>query len=137
VHAVLAQSPFDATRPMLEKIAAVEAVVLGLSPVDAVLAAKRVARVFDHDLLQRARRAAARGACRRETPVTLTLADGTLVEGVVDLAFEEQGRWITVDYKTDRELAGAEEHYRRQVSLYASALEAATGIPAEAVLVKA
>ena len=33
----------------------------------------------------------ARGACRRETPVTCTLPDGTLVEGVVDLAFEEHG----------------------------------------------
>ena len=61
--------------------------------------------MLGHDLLARARRAAARGACRRETPVTLTLEDGTLVEGVVDLAFEEDGAWIVVDYKTDRELA--------------------------------
>ena len=69
--------------------------------------------------------------------MTLTLADGTLVEGVVDLAFEEDGRWVAVDYKTDRELAGAEEHYRRQVAMYAAALEAATGMPAVPVLVKA
>ena len=62
--------------------------------------------VLSHDLLARARRADARGACRRETPVTLTLDDGTLVEGVVDLAFEEDGAWIVVDYKTDREIGG-------------------------------
>jgi ATP-dependent exoDNAse (exonuclease V) beta subunit len=137
VHAVLAQSPFGATRQMLERIAAIEATVLGLSVIDAAVAATIAARVFGHDLLQRAGRAAARGACRRETPVTLTLPDGTLVEGVVDLAFEEDGRWVAVDYKTDRELADAEEPYRRQLALYASALAAATGQPAVGVLVKA
>jgi ATP-dependent helicase/nuclease subunit A len=69
--------------------------------------------------------------------VTLTLADGTLMEGVVDLAFEENGHWVAVDYKTDRERAGTEGHYRRQVGLYAAALEAATGVPALPVLVRA
>jgi ATP-dependent helicase/nuclease subunit A len=137
VHAVLARSPFGATRETFDSIAAVEATILGLSAVDAALAAKRAARVFSHDLLQRAGRAAARDRCRREAPVTLTLADGTLIEGVVDLAFEENGGWVAVDYKTDRELAGAEQHYRRQVALYASALAAATGAPVVAVLIKA
>ena len=79
-------------------------------------------------------RAEARGACRRETPVTLTLDDGTLVEGVVDLAFEEDGVWTVVDYKTDREIATAgEEQYRRQLALYASAIARATGAPAVGV----
>jgi len=62
-----------------------------------------------HDVLVRARGADARGACRRETPVTLTLPDGTLIEGVVDLAFEEGGEWTVVDYKTDREIAASGE----------------------------
>ncbi len=110
--------------------------MLGLSERDAATAAGRVARVFAHDLLQRARAAAERGVCRRETPVTLTLDDGTLVEGVVDLAFEEHGRWVAVDYKTDRELAGAEEHYRRQLAAYAAAVEAATAARTVAVLVR-
>jgi ATP-dependent exoDNAse (exonuclease V) beta subunit len=104
---------------------------------DAVAAAAVVERVLAHDLLVRARRADARGACRRETAVTLTLEDGTLVEGIVDLAFEEDGRWTVVDYKTDREIATAgEEQYRRQLTLYASAIERATGQPATAVLVR-
>jgi ATP-dependent exoDNAse (exonuclease V) beta subunit len=73
--------------------------------------------------LRRARAAEARGRCRRETPITRKLADGTLVEGVVDLAFEENGTWIVVDYKTDRELRAAGiEQYRRQVALYAEAI---------------
>jgi len=92
--------------------------------------------VLAHDLLQRARAAEARGACRRETPVTCTLADGTLLEGIVDLAFEEHGAWIIVDYKTDRELALEESSYRRQVAVYASAIARATGRPASAILVR-
>jgi ATP-dependent helicase/nuclease subunit A len=69
--------------------------------------------------------------------VTLTLEDGTLVEGVVDLAFEEDGGWVVVDYKTDREIATAgEEQYRRQVAVYASAIARATGAPASGVLLR-
>ena len=137
VHAILAQTPFDAARGLLDDIARVEARVLGLPEADAIAAADRVERVLRHELLGRARAAAARGACRRETPVTRTLPDGTLVEGVVDLAFEEQGRWVVVDYKTDREIVEAgEERYRRQLALYASAVAQATGSQATGVLLR-
>jgi len=34
------------------------------------------------------------------------MSDGLIVEGVVDLAFEEQGKWTVVDYKT-RSRAGS------------------------------
>ena len=85
----------------------------------------------------RARAADARGACRREAPLTLVMPDGLLVEGIADLAFEEQGRWIVVDYKTDREIESVgEERYRRQVALYAAAIARATGQPATAMLVR-
>ncbi len=137
VHAVLAQAPFDAPRSVLDHIAAAEARVLGMSDEAASTAAMVAERVFAHDLLARARRAAARGACRRETPVSLTLADGTIVEGIVDLAFEENGAWTIVDYKTDREIAASgDDRYRRQISLYASAIAEATGSPASGVLVR-
>ena len=64
------------------------------------------------------------------------MPDGSIIEGVVDLAFEEDGRWVVVDYKTDRELVtSGESRYRRQVALYASAIAEATGQPASAVLV--
>jgi ATP-dependent exoDNAse (exonuclease V) beta subunit len=137
VHTVLAQAPFEATESDLAAIAEVEARVFGLTNVDAAAAAGAVARVFSHDLIRRANRAAARGACRRETAVTCTLEDGTLIEGVVDLAFEENGRWQVVDFKTDRELdAAGEEQYRRQVALYGAAIAAATGQPAQGVIVR-
>ena len=93
--------------------------------------------MLKHELLVRARRADARGACRRETAVTLTLDDGTLVEGVVDLAFEEDGAWTVVDYKTDREIAtDGEEQYHRQLAAYALAISRATGAPASGILVR-
>ena len=137
VHAVLAQAPFDATPSELEQIATVEARVLGADEPEAAAAAEVVTRVFAHDLIDQARRASARGACRRETPVTLTLPDGTLVEGVVDLAFEQYGVWWVVDYKTDRDLAEAgEEQYRAQIALYAAAIGAATGSPVAGCLLR-
>jgi ATP-dependent helicase/nuclease subunit A len=65
------------------------------------------------------------------------LADGTFVEGVVDLAFLEDGTWTVVDYKTDREIAGTgESQYRRQVALYTFAVAQATAQPARGVLIR-
>jgi ATP-dependent exoDNAse (exonuclease V) beta subunit len=128
VHAVLAQAPFEASAAELDDVAAVEARILGLSSAEASSAVEVVGRAFAHDLIRRASQAAERGACRRETPVTVTLSDGTLVEGIVDLAFEQDGVWWVIDYKTDRDLAQeGEAQYRQQIALYASAIAAATG----------
>jgi ATP-dependent exoDNAse (exonuclease V) beta subunit len=137
VHAVLAEVPLDATRPAIDDMAAIQGRVLGATNQDVVAAASVVERVLAHDLLARARTASARGACRRETPVTYTVDEGALVEGVVDLAFEENGAWTVVDYKTDREIATlGEDRYRRQVAVYAAAIARASGQPANAVLVR-
>jgi ATP-dependent exoDNAse (exonuclease V) beta subunit len=127
VHSVLARVPFDADRRTIAALSSVEARMLGLEDDDAAAASSVVERVLAHDLVVLARAADARGACRRETPITYGLADGTLIEGIVDLAFEHEGTWTVVDYKTDREVAAlGEEQYRRQVALYASAIARAT-----------
>jgi ATP-dependent helicase/nuclease subunit A len=55
------------------------------------------------------------------------LADGTLVEGVLDLAFREKDAWTVVDFKTDREFEKELAQYKRQVGLYALSIERATG----------
>jgi ATP-dependent exoDNAse (exonuclease V) beta subunit len=137
VHGLLAKTPFGAPRAALDDLAAIEARVLGLTVEDATAAAAVVERLLTHDVLARARAADLRGACRRETPVTCTLPNGTLIEGVVDLAFEEAGEWTVVDYKTDREVAASgEDQYRRQVALYASAIAQATGQPARGILMR-
>lgn len=137
VHAVLAQVPLDATSSALDEIARLEARMLGLAAGEANAAAAIVGRVLSHGIAARARAASLSGRCRRETPVTYTLPDGTLIEGVVDLAFEERGRWCVVDYKTDREIGKTgEKDYRRQVALYAAAISLATGSPTDAYLVR-
>ena len=86
--------------------------------------------------MQRARQADAAGRCRREVPVTLARAGDELVDGVVDLAFEEDLGWTVVDFKTDRELDPGLEVYRRQLALYAAAVSAATGRDTTALLVR-
>lgn len=55
----------------------------------------------------------------------------TLVQGVIDLCFMEEGQWVLVDFKTDR-VETMEELWRRyelQLSIYSQALEAASPYP--------
>jgi ATP-dependent helicase/nuclease subunit A len=55
-----------------------------------------------------------------------------LIEGVIDLAFEEEDGWVIVDWKTDEVddpavLVARKEAYQRQVKLYAEAWQTLTG----------
>jgi ATP-dependent exoDNAse (exonuclease V) beta subunit len=135
VHAVLAQVPFDASARTIAGLAEIEARLLGLETADASAAAALVTRVIAHEIVTRAREAHARGRCRRETPITYVLDDGTMLEGTVDLAFEHDAGWTVVDYKTDREIAAAGiDQYRRQVAVYASAIAQATGARCDGVV---
>jgi ATP-dependent exoDNAse (exonuclease V) beta subunit len=54
----------------------------------------------------------------------------------VDLAYDTGREMVVIDFKTDRELTGAVDVYRRQVQIYAKAICAATGRPARAVLIQ-
>jgi ATP-dependent helicase/nuclease subunit A len=136
LHAVLATAAFDDTPERVAEVAALQGRVLGAADEEVASASAVAAGVFSHPLMRRAAAAAGRGRCRRETPVTLRLQDGTLIEGVVDLAFLEDGTWTVVDFKTDREIDRGVEVYRRQVALYAEAISRAAGLPAEAVLLR-
>ena len=62
------------------------------------------------------------GRCERELPITWKAPDGTLIEGAADLVFEDLTGLTVVDFKTDRELAGDLEQYRRQLAVYCQAL---------------
>ena len=136
VHEVLAVAPLDGNRNQVVDVARVRARMLGATGEEAKSAAAVVSAALGHDLMARAREASARGACRRETPVTYTDADGQLVEGVVDLAFLEGETWTVVDFKTDRELTAALEVYKRQVKLYADIVSTATGQTARPILMR-
>jgi ATP-dependent exoDNAse (exonuclease V) beta subunit len=135
VHAVLATVPLHADADTIRRLVAVHGRSLGASDEEVSFASMVVSNVLAHPVLGRARAAQQNTVCRREVPLTLRTTDGALIEGVVDLAFIEDGRWQVVDFKTDEELR-ASANYNVQVSLYASALEAATGKPAAGVLMR-
>jgi ATP-dependent exoDNAse (exonuclease V) beta subunit len=80
-------------------------------------------------------RARAATLVRREAPVSIVV-DSVLVDGQVDLAFESADGWTVVDFKSDVELSGSEEVYRRQVGLYAQAIATVTGRPSRGLLLR-
>jgi len=134
VHATLATVALDATAEQVAESVALQGRILG-APDDEVAAAAVVVRVaLAHPLIGQARDAWRTGRCRRETPVTIQDADGTLIEGVLDLAWEDDQGWTVVDFKSDAELAGVVPRYRRQIALYASVIARTTDRPVRAVL---
>jgi ATP-dependent helicase/nuclease subunit A len=136
VHATLATVALDATPVQIAEVVAVQGRIVG-APAEEMEAAKAaVASALAHPLMERARQAWRAERCRRETPVASREADGSLVEGVLDLAFEDSDGWTVIDFKTDAEMDGAMTRYRRQVALYASVVARATGRIARAVLMR-
>src|SRR5262249_15501958 len=136
VHAALATVALDALPLQITETVSLQARILG-SPEDEVHAATAlVAAALAHPLIGRARDAWRAGRCRREAPLACREPDGSLIEGVVDLAFEDADGWTVVDFKTDAEIAGELPRYRRQVGLYASIISRATGKGAKAVLLR-
>ena len=65
-----------------------------------------------------------------------TLEDGEnlFLQGIIDTAFEEDGEWVLVDYKTDRVKYGEDliKRYKIQMDLYKEALQRLTGMPVKA-----
>ena len=134
VHAVLASVPFEADLSAIERTArAYGRLLKDVTSEEVAAAAAVAAAVLEHDVWRRARASA---SVRRETPVSWVLGDGMLIEGVLDLAFEENGRTVVVDFKTDHELAAGETRYRAQLQQYVGAVARATGRPASGVLFK-
>jgi len=137
VHALLADVPLSqADDGVVDRLAAAHGRVLGAAADEIQAAIAVVRRVVAHPLFTNAARAARDGVCYRETPVTLRLESGVVIEGIVDLAYHDDGEVVVIDFKTDRELEGAMDTYRRQVQIYAHAIATATGRPARGVLMK-
>ena len=137
VHAILAAIPLTpASGEAAVQLAEAHGRVLGATDEEVSAAGDVVKRALAHPVLLAAARAAAENRCYRETPVTLRLESGAIVEGNVDLAYVDEDDVVVVDFKTDRELDGAVDTYRRQVQVYAEAVGAALGRPARAVLMR-
>jgi ATP-dependent helicase/nuclease subunit A len=133
VHAVLAIVSLEADDLDVQRTTEVQGRILD-APKEEVAAAVAVVRaVLRHDLMARAR---AGSHLRRETPITWTQKDGMLIEGVLDLAFDEGDVTTVVDFKTDHELSAGEVRYRAQLQKYVDAVATATARPAHGVLFK-
>jgi ATP-dependent exoDNAse (exonuclease V) beta subunit len=135
VHAVLAAVDLDASADEIGAVAQANARLIDATAEEVDAAATTVRTALQHPLM---RRAASAQALRRETPLQHYREDGTLIEGVVDLAFQESAPdftgWTVVDFKTDREVEKTEIQYRAQVAAYVEAVHIATKSPTRGFL---
>jgi hypothetical protein len=142
VHTTLATVPLDADEATVRRVAATQGrILLGSGDgVDAEVCAvaEAVLAVLRHPMFDRVREADARRECERELPILWQAPDGSLVEGTIDLAFDEgePARLVVLDFKTDRELEADFERYRRQLAIYCTALAALRGQPARGILMR-
>ncbi len=103
---------------------------LGLNDEDVALAMKLIRGAMKGGVLARAAAASRRW---RETPFVFEM-DESFIRGYIDLVFEENGKLIIVDFKTDDVKAGKVKDtaafYATQGGAYVMGLEAATGYEA-------
>jgi ATP-dependent exoDNAse (exonuclease V) beta subunit len=130
VHAILAEVGLNAALAEIETRARAEGRRMGAPPDEVSAASAAVAAALQHPLLRRASRSA---EVRREEALVHRLADGTILEGTVDLAFREGEGWVVVDFKTDAQ-PDAHARYAAQLRVYCAAISAATQVPARAAI---
>src|SRR6185312_16978478 len=133
VHAILATVELRGDADHVRRVGANQARLVGATPEERDAAIVAVRAALSHPLMLRAADAADRGALRREVPVVVSTTDG-IIEGVVDLAFEEANAWTVVDFKTDAEIDHRRPIYEAQVRAYAHAIGVATQRPANPIL---
>ena len=132
VHAVLQVVDLNTGSDIDENVRA-QAAAEGVSAQAAEIS-RLVRRALDSSPVERA---LASGRWWRETPVAGPVGDG-IVEGFIDLLFEEEDGFVIVDYKTDAirsedEIESAKERYRLQGGAYALALSKAAGVKVKEV----
>ena len=132
VHSVL-QTIDLSTGDGIDETSRAQAAAEGIPQRSAEVA--RLARVaVDSEVV---RRAVASSRFWREVPVAAPMTNGVL-QGFIDLLFEEDGNLIVVDYKTDAvdsdHVDDAAARYGPQGGAYALAVEKATGRPVTEVV---
>ncbi len=124
VHRLMEKAP-DWEEAGLARASEVWALEMGLEKRKADEALELVRRAKKHPLMKRAKDS---GGLFREIPVT-GRGEAGFLNASIDLAFLEEGAWVVVDYKTDREPERFLEKYEGQIRAYANLLQATTGIP--------
>jgi ATP-dependent helicase/nuclease subunit A len=128
VHATLATVPLDAGEQVIASVAHTQGRILptaGREPYaeeEVYAAVEVVSSLLQNPLFDRVRQAERAGRCDRELPIAWKAPDGTLIEGTIDLAFEDLTGLTVIDFKTDRELATDLDRYKRQLTVYCQAL---------------
>jgi ATP-dependent exoDNAse (exonuclease V) beta subunit len=134
----LASIDLDADLESIRSMAAVIGRMVTATEDEVSAASIAVRAVLEHPILRRAAASSGSGRLRRETPVLHRLENGELIEGVVDLAFQEEDStftgWTVIDFKTDREPGPSSDRYVAQVRMYAQAIATATALPARGVV---
>ena len=140
-HRVLGLMDLDRVRPVCDKPKALYAVVCreverleesGVMTAQEAAYVDRgmVARFIESDL---GRRMLSSSRVMREWAFNLHITEpfDTIVQGVIDLCFLENDRWVLVDFKTDRVSSARDlwPRYHRQLDFYRTALEKATPYP--------
>ena len=136
IHAVLSTIPLDAGDDIIHQLTRTHGRVLACSDEEVASAAHVVRTALAHPLLHRAFEATKQNRCRREAPVSWKDSSGGLIEGVIDLVFDDGKQSTIVDFKSDEELRLGVEKYKRQIGIYASAVGACTGKPVSSVLMR-
>jgi len=119
VHTLLRDATLDADLAALGTLAQVHGRLLGATAEEIEHSGAAALAALKHPLIERARRAK---NVRRELPIMLKLDAGRVLEGVIDLAFEAEGSWHIVDFKTDADLERNRARYTRQLEWYALAV---------------
>jgi ATP-dependent helicase/nuclease subunit A len=132
VHALLAHAPFDADQQALTTLSLSLSRLIDATEEEAACAVEAAAAALAHPHL---RAAALSSDARREVVVAEQCSDGSIAEGVIDLAYRTASEWVVVDFKTD-EIVPAQGAYAEQLRLYVEALQRATGEPARGVLLQ-
>jgi ATP-dependent helicase/nuclease subunit A len=95
-----------------------------------LIKAERIAKFFESELGQRLLTAQ---EYYRELPFSRLIDaqrffhvdEKIFIQGIIDLLFKDSaGKWILLDYKTDRDSENIGERYQIQIELYAAAIEA-------------
>jgi ATP-dependent exoDNAse (exonuclease V) beta subunit len=131
VHDLLRDVTLAAGRAAIDRLAIAHGRALAAPDEERAAAADAVERALAHPMLRD--RAATATDLWRELPVSQRLDDGTLVEGVVDLAFRDEDGWVVIDWKTD-DARGARPLQRRQLAWYVWCVARLTGAPVRGVL---
>ena len=100
----------------------------------------KIVRFLESDLAKRMAQSASKGLLRREQPFVLGLrasrlggefpdSEQVLIQGIIDVFFEEEGKIVVADYKTDAVKTSEElvKRYQVQLDYYSEALMRLTG----------